>query len=397
MTTFEKTRALFHLPEGQIYLDGNSLGPLPKSAAARVQQTMESEWGAQLIKAWNAAGWMEQPDHLGNRIAPIIGAPQDTVTTGDTLSIKVFQALSSAISLRPDRKIIVSDSGNFPTDLYMAKGLINLIDSGYELRIVEPADVFDTLTEEVAVMMLTHVDYRTGRMHDMQALTQQAQKVGAITVWDLAHSAGAVPTNLQANEVDFAIGCTYKFLNGGPGAPAFIYVAPKLIDQAQSALCGWLGHAQPFAFEQDYTPAEGIKKFRVGTPSVLALASLEAALGVWNDVDIDEVRARSIALSDLLISQVAQHCPSLTLASPCDASMRGSQVSFYCDFGYPLVQALIASGVVGDFRAPDIVRFGITPLYIGEADILEAVQRLRNILDNRSWDKPEYHVRQAVT
>ncbi len=397
MTDFQHSRQFFSIPDGEIYLDGNSLGPLPVTAAAAVQKTIQKEWGQMLIKAWNDAGWMDQPDQIGDRIAPIVGAQSGTITTGDTLSIKVFQALSAAIALRPQRRIILSDNGNFPSDLYMASGLVKLLDKGYELRVVAPEEVPAALTEDVAVLMLTHVDYRTGRMHDMRALTAQAQKMGVITVWDLAHSAGAVPTQLHANQVDFAIGCTYKFLNGGPGAPAFIYVRPELLPEVSSALSGWLGHRAPFAFDQHFSAAEGIAKFRVGTPSVLSMASLEAALAIWNEISIDAVREKSIELSELMIAEVTRRCPLLTLASPKDPTQRGSQVSFHCEFGYALVQALIAQGVTGDFRAPDIVRFGITPLYINEADILQAVDKIQAILDSGSWDQAEFHTRKAVT
>ncbi|MEE9333627.1 MAG: kynureninase [Granulosicoccaceae bacterium] len=397
MSNFEQTRQQFVLTDGQIYFAGNSLGPAPKAAAKRVLQTIENEWSLLLVKAWNSAGWMDQPDNLGNRLAAIIGATPNTVTTGDTLSIKVFQALSAAVALRPERRVILSDSGNFPTDLYMAGGLVNLLQSDYELRVVAPEDVADALSEDVAVVMLTQVDYRTGRLHDMKAITQGAHDVGALTLWDLAHSAGAIATNLDVNKADFAVGCTYKFLNAGPGSPAFIYVAPHLIDTASSALSGWLGHAQPFAFDLEYQPAVGIRHFRVGTPSVLAMASLEAALDVWAEVDINDVHARSIKLSELFIRQMASSCPSLTLASPSDPHQRGSQVSFNCSYGYPLMQALIAADVIGDFRAPDIVRFGITPLFINENDILKAVEIIRTIVDSGSWDKPEFHARKSVT
>lgn len=397
LNNFERTRQQFVLLEGQIYFAGNSLGPAPKAVAKRVQHTIESEWGSMLVKAWNTAGWMDQPDKLGNRLAHIIGATPDTVTTGDTLSIKVFQALSSAVSMRPERRVILSDSGNFPTDLYMAGGLVNLLQSDYELRVVAPEEVMDALNDDVAVVMLTQVDYRTGRLHDMKALTQRAHEVGALTVWDLAHSAGAIATNVDTNKADFAVGCTYKFLNAGPGSPAFIYVAPHLIDTASSVLSGWLGHARPFAFEPEYQPAVGIRHFRVGTPSVLSMASLDAALDVWDEVDINEVHSRSIELSELFIAELAKRCPSLTLASPSDPYQRGSQVSFKCDYGYPLMQALIAAQVIGDFRAPDIVRFGITPLFLNEDDILKAVNIIQNIVDSGSWDKSEFHARKAVT
>ncbi len=397
MTDFETTRAAFHLPQGVTYLDGNSLGPLPKAASARVTQMMQDEWGEKLITGWNACGWMAQPSAVGDRIAKLIGAPSGTVTMGDTLSIKVYQAVAAALQLRPDRKVILSDTGNFPTDLYMARGLIEALDQGHELRVVDPEQVADHLTDEVAVLMLTQVDYRTGRLHDMAALTQQAHDAGALAIWDLAHSAGALPVDLTGCKADFATGCSYKYLNSGPGGPAFIYVAPAHLPHVQPALAGWLGHDAPFAFDLDYRPGPGIERMRVGTPPVIQLAALESALDIWDQVSIHDVRARSIELSERLIERVEGACPTLTLASPRDPQQRGSQVSFRHPEGYAIMQALIAQGVVGDFRAPDILRFGITPLYLNEDDIDRAADILAQIMETASWDTPEFKTRKKVT
>lgn len=395
MTNFDATKQMFHVPEGVIYLDGNSLGPLPVAAGARVASMMADEWGEMLITGWNKAGWMAQPMALGDRIGRLIGAEAGHVVLGDTLSIKVYQALASALSMT-DRKVILSDSGNFPSDLYMAEGLIRTLGQGHELRVVAPEDVADAIDETVAVTMITEVDYRTGRKHDMAALTAKAHAVGAITVWDLAHSAGALPVDLAAAGADFAVGCTYKYLNGGPGAPAFIYVAPRHADRAVPALSGWLGHEAPFAFDQAYRPGVGIERMRVGTPSVIQMASLDAALDAWDGVDMADLRSRSIALCDLFIAQV-EAATDLTLASPRDGAQRGSQVSFHHPQGYAVMQALIARGVIGDFRAPDILRFGFTPLYIGEDEVRRAAAILAEIIKTASWDKPEFHARQAVT
>ena len=387
----------FHLPEGMIYLDGNSLGPLPRGVEGAVSEMMTAQWGAHLIKAWNIDGWMAQPMRIGNRVGRLIGAAENSITMGDTLSIKVYQALAASLKLRPSRKVILSDNGNFPSDLYMAQGLIQQLDQGYELRIVNPEDVIDAMSDDVAVAMITQVDYRSGRMHDMANVTQAAQNAGAIMLWDLAHSAGAVPVDLAASGCEFAVGCTYKYLNGGPGAPAFIYVRPDLIDEIQPALSGWLGHDAPFAFEQDYRPAAGIERMRVGTPPVMQLTALETALDVWDGITMEAVRAASLHLSELFIREVEARCPALTLASPRDGAQRGSQVSFAFDEGYAVIQALIARDVIGDFRAPNIMRFGFTPLYLDEADVIRAVDILADILDNRLWDRPEYKTKSPVT
>ncbi|MCF2904932.1 kynureninase [Octadecabacter sp. CECT 8868] len=388
---------LFHLPDGMIYLDGNSLGPLPKSVDGALSAMVTDQWGQHLIKGWNVDDWMGQPMRVGNLVGRLIGAPEGSVTMGDTLSVKVYQALSAAVQMRPDRKVILSDSGNFPSDLYMAQGLIAQLGQGHELRIVAPEEVADAITEDVAAVMITHVDYRTGRMHDMDAITSKAQDAGAVMIWDLAHSAGAVPVDLAACGCEFAVGCTYKYLNGGPGAPAFIYVHPDVIGDIQPALSGWLGHDAPFAFDLDYRPATGIERMRVGTPPVLQLTALEAAMTAWDGVDMAEVRAASIRLTDLFIELVEARCPELTLHSPRDGDNRGSQVSFEHENGYPVMQALIARDVIGDFRAPNLIRFGFTPLYIDETDVRGAVDILGDVLDNRLWDDPVYHAKGRVT
>ncbi len=396
-TNFAATKALFDLPEGVIYLDGNSLGPLPRSTKARVSDMLGKEWGQLLITGWNKAGWMAQPTELGNRVGQLIGAEAGHVVLGDTLSIKVYQALASALDQRPERRVVLSDSGNFPSDLYMAEGLIRSLGRGHELRIVEPEAVAEVLYDDVAVLMLTEVDYRTGRKHDMRVLTAAAHAVGALTIWDLAHSAGALPVNLAGCGADYAVGCTYKYLNGGPGAPAFIYVAPRHAGRAVPALSGWLGHEAPFAFDLEYRPGTGIERMRVGTPPVIQMAALETALDIWDLADMQDVRAKSIALCELFIAEVEAACPMLTLASPRDAQSRGSQVSFRFGEGYAAMQALIDRGVVGDFRAPDLMRFGFTPLYIDEADVVEAVRILKDVMDNALWDRDAYKTRAAVT
>ncbi len=339
---------------------------------------------------------MAQPRATGDRIARLLGAPEGSIVMGDTLSIKVYQAVDAAMDLVPERSVVLSDTGNFPTDLYMVEGLLKNRARG-ELQLVEPEKLLSSIDGTVAVVLLTGVDYRTGQLHDTRAITQKAHEVGATVVLDLAHSAGAIPVNLIDENPDFAVGCTYKYLNGGPGAPAFIYVATRHQSVISPALSGWLGHAAPFAFEPSYTPASGIDRMRVGTPPVVALSILEASLDIWDQVSMDDVRARSIELSEAFIAGVESHCPELTLASPRDAGQRGSQVSFRHPEGYAIVQALIADGVVGDFRAPDILRFGFTPLYIDIEDVGCAVDRLAAIMKERRWDQPHFKVKAAVT
>lgn len=396
-SNFAATREQFHLPEGVIYLDGNSLGPLPRAAAAKVAHVMTEEWGGQLIRAWNAAGWMAQPALVGERIGRLIGAEPGAVVLGDTLSIKVYQALASALDLAPGRRLILSDTGNFPSDLYMAQGLITSLDRGHQLKLVAPEEIEAAITSEVAVLMLTEADYRTGRLHDMARLTKLAQKQGALTVWDLAHTAGAIPVDLARAGADFAVGCTYKFLNGGPGAPAFIYVAPRHQDRVRPALSGWLGHERPFAFATDYQPGAGIERMRVGTPPVLALAALETALDIFDQVSMQDVRATSIMLSELFIAEVARTAPALDLVSPRDPAKRSSQISFAFEEGYAAMQAVIARGVIGDFRAPNIMRFGICPLYNSADDMRAAAAAIGKVVADKEWTQPQFQRKQAVT
>lgn len=397
MSDFSRTRALFHLPEGVIYLDGNSLGPLPHGALERLNATARDEWGEMLITGWNRAGWMSMPRRIGDRIGALIGAPEKSVSVGDTLSIKMYQALASALDLNPGRRIVLSDTGNFPTDLYMAQGLIRTIGAGHELLTVAPEDVMDRISDQVAVVMLTEVDYRTGRRHDMKEIIRLAHENGALVIWDLAHSAGAIEVDLAGLDVDFAAGCTYKYLNSGPGGPAFIYVAPRLQGKAIPALSGWLGHARPFDFEQQYNPADGVERMRVGTPAILQMAALDAALDVWDGVDMAEIERQSAKLTSLFIEEVEKGCPELELVTPREPKHRGSQVSFRFENGYAAIQALIARGVIGDFRAPDIMRFGFAPLYVTESDTRQAAAHLVEIIREQLWDREEFKTRAAVT
>ncbi|MEM6941214.1 MAG: kynureninase [Pseudomonadota bacterium] len=387
----------FILPSGVIYLDGNSLGPMPVGVTDRLSSVLEQEWAQMLIRGWNQAGWMAQPSEVGDRVGRLIGATRGTVVMGDTLSIKVYQALAAGLRLRPDRRVILSDTGNFPSDLYMAEGLIDLLGGRYELRTVAPQDVAEAMDEDVAVLMLTEVDYRTGRKHDMKALTELAHAAGAVVVWDLAHSAGAIPVDVHTAGCEFAVGCTYKYLNGGPGAPAFIYVRPDLVDHVAPALAGWLGHARPFDFDLQYSAAPGTERMRVGTPPVLQMAALDTALTLWDDLDMQDVRAASLTLQEQFITELEREVPLLRLASPRDPGLRGSQVSFHFEEGFAAMQALIARGVIGDFRAPDIMRFGITPLYLDAGDISAAVGIIKEVMDAELWADPKYQVRSRVT
>ena len=390
-------KSKFELPEGVIYLNGNSLGPLPAAAQHRAATVISEEWGGELIRAWNTRGWMALPTVVWDRIAGLIGAQVGTVTTGDTLSIKVFQALAAALRLNPDRRVILSDSGNFPTDLYMADGLNKLLGSTHKINVVEPTEVIENITDEVAVVMLTEVDYRTGRLHDMAAITKLAHEKGAVVIWDLAHSAGAIPIDLDACRAEFAVGCTYKYLNGGPGAPAFIYVRPDLIEHVRPALSGWLGHDAPFAMELGYRPAMSIERLRVGTPSIVQLSILDTALDLWDGVDMQDIRRASIELSEHFIQQVEANCPQLRLVSPRDPAKRGSQVSFAFEYAYPAMQALIARGVIGDFRSPDIMRFGFTPLFLDRGDVDQAVSHLTEVMTKEEWRDPAYQTKSRVT
>lgn len=392
-------RAEFLIPEGVIYLDGNSLGPLTKGAKARIAAAVSDEWGQMLIRGWNDAGWFTAPERVGDRIGKLVGAPAGSVTVADNTSTNVFKCLSAALSMRPDRKVILSDNGNFPTDLYIADGLISGLDKGHELRIVAPEELAGAIDETVAVTMVTEVDYRTGRRHDMKEITRLAHEAGALAFWDLAHSAGAFEVDLTETGADFAVGCGYKYLNGGPGAPAFLYVRPERQGRVRPLISGWMGHEAPFEFDLDYRPLSGVGRMRVGTPPVISLAGLDAALDMFEGVSMADIRAKSVSLCELFISEVESRCAGhdLKLISPRDAAVRGSQVSFAHKQGYAVMQALIARGVIGDFRAPDVLRFGFTPLYLSHADVAEAAKILAEILDGKLWDKPEFHKRSAVT
>jgi kynureninase len=389
----------FVLPERIVYLDGNSLGALPRDAERRVREVMIRQWGQDLIKSWNVHDWIGVPARLGGKIARLIGAKPSEVVVADSTSLNVFKVLHAALRLKPERRVILSDSGNFPTDLYMAQGLTTLLGAGHELRIVSPDEVASVLTDDVAVLMLTEVDYRSGRLHDMAALTRAAHARGILAFWDLCHSAGAFPVDLNGCNADFAVGCGYKYLNGGPGAPAFVFIAERWQAHAEQPLFGWMGHDAPFAFDLDYRPRAGIDRFLVGTPPILSLTALEAGLDLFADVDLAALRHKSGALGDLFIALVEQELAGsgLVLASPRPARERGSQVSFRHPEGYPIMQALIARGVIGDFRAPDILRFGFAPLYISFTDIWNAVAQLSAVMVGMEWQRPEFRRRAAVT
>ena len=392
-------RDRFTIPDGLIYLDGNSLGVLPKHVPQRVDDVMQRQWGETLIRSWNDHGWFHLPQKIGGRIARLIGAPQASVIAGDTISVNLFKLLGAALKLNSQRKIILSDTGNFPSDLYVAQGLRDLLDDTYVLKLVEPEAVMAAIDTSTAVVMLTEVDYRSGRLHDMKAVTERAHAMGALTIWDLAHSAGALAIDLAGTRADFALGCTYKYLNGGPGAPAFLYVRPDLQDKIAPPLAGWWGHAAPFAFDPDYRPAQGIIRNQCGTQPILSMAALDAALDVWDDVAMADVRTKSLALCKLFIELAEARCGhhGVKLAGPRDMNGRGSHVSLHCPEGYAVMQALIANKVIGDFRAPDMIRFGFTPLYTRFTDVWDAVDQLARILDQRIWDQPQFRARKAVT
>ena len=397
MSDFLKTKSQFYIPEGIIYLDGNSLGPLTKKAQDRIQHTLNNEWGEMLVTGWNNAGWMDQPNKVGDRIARLIGAAPKTVTVGDTLSIKVFQALASAINFQKNRKVLLTDASNFPSDIYAAQGLINMLKADHELKIVNTDNLVENINENVAAIFFTEVDYRTGRRYDAKKIVKTAKQNGALVILDLAHSAGAIDTNLTELDVDFAVGCTYKYLNGGPGSPAFIYVNPNLINSLEPCLSGWLGHENPFDFSLQYNPASGIDRMRVGTPPVIALAALEASLDIWETVDIKDVRETSIQLTDQFINGVEQKCPMLQLITPRIPENRGSQVSFSFKHGYAVMQACIERGVIGDFRAPDVMRFGFTPLFVDSQDVERASEILAEIMSKDLWNDPKFQKRNKVT
>ena len=408
-------RDLFDLPPGVIYLDGNSLGALPRAVPARVAHVVAQQWGQDLIKSWNSAGWFALPRRVGDRIAPLIGAGGGEVVATDTTSINLYKVLSAALNIAaqdaPGRRTIVSERSNFPTDLYIAEALCR--ERGCTLKLIEPHEVAASLTPDVAVLMLTRVNYRTGAMHDMAAVTAAAHAAGALVVWDLCHSAGAVPVDLSGAQADFAVGCGYKYLNGGPGAPAFVWVHPRHVARCWQPLAGWWGHAQPFAFTPDYQPAMDITRYQCGTQPIVSLSALDCALDVFAAAEklggMAALRAKSLALTDLFIDAVEALCPgAFTLVTPRAHARRGSQVcltptdALPAGSAYAIVQALIARGVIGDFRAgdaqqPDILRFGFTPLYLSFDNVLGAAQALAEVVRTRQYAQARFHHKQAVT
>ncbi|MES2071794.1 MAG: kynureninase [Pseudomonadota bacterium] len=384
----------FDLPEGTIYLDGNSLGAMPKAAQTRALDVITREWGQDLIKSWNLAGWFDLPSRLGNLLAPLIGAAAGEVVVTDSTSINLFKALAAGLQIQAGqaqtahRRVIVSERSNFPTDIYMAEGLTRWLDRGYTIRLVDsPEELSAAINADTALVMLTHVNYRTGYLHDMQAITRHAHQQGALILWDLAHSAGALPVDLNQANADFAVGCTYKYLNGGPGSPAFIWVAPRHQEAFQHPLSGWWGHASPFAMQPSFEATPGIRRALCGTQPIVSLAMVECGLEVFGKTSMQAIRQKSLALTDLFIRLVEQRCAHhpLHLETPRQHAQRGSQVSFSHPHGYAVMQSLIARGVIGDYREPGIMRFGFTPLYVGFADVWDAVEALRDILDTKDY------------
>jgi kynureninase len=394
-----RVRRSFRLPEGVIYLDGNSLGALPEATPARLAAVIEEEWGHDLIRSWNQHGWIELPRRIGDKIARLVGASPGEVVVADSTSVNLFKLLAAALALNPERRVILSERENFPTDLYMAEGLAGLLGQGHALKLAAADEIAGALDAETAVLMLTHVNYRSGAMHDMEALTAAAHRAGALALWDLSHSVGAVPVDLRAAGADFAVGCGYKYLNGGPGAPAFLFVAERHQEAFRQPLSGWLGHAEPFAFESGYRPAPGIGRYVAGTPAVLAMAALDAGVDLLLTVDPTALREKSLALTQSFIAAVEALAAgeALTLVTPRDGARRGSQVSFRHADAWPIMQALIARRVIGDFRAPDLLRFGFAPLYTRFVDTWDAAAALADILKTRAWDRPEFHRRTLVT
>jgi kynureninase len=391
-------REAFQMRDGLIYLDGNSLGALPRATAARMADAVQSEWGEGLITSWLGAQWVTAPRRIGDKIARLIGADAGEVIVADSTSVNIFKALTACIALNPDRTVLLSESGNFPTDIYMMQGIEAFSQGRIRADIASPDDVLDRLNETVAALLLTHVHYKTGRVRDMAAITARAHAFGVPVIWDLSHSTGALEVDLNGAQADFAVGCGYKFLNGGPGSPAFIFAARRH-HAAAPVLSGWFGHAKPFEFTDDYRPADGIERFLCGTPPVLGLAALEVGVDLHLQARMADIRAKSVRLGQLFVELMERRCAEFgfTLVSPADPAERGSHISYAHPHGYEIVQALKARDVIGDFRAPDVLRFGITPLYLRYRDIHDAVERLRDICLTRAWDRPEYRVRGDVT
>ena len=388
----------FVIPEGVVYLDGNSLGALPIRSSERVREVIENEWGISLISSWNTHDWIHYPRKLGDLIAPIIGAGVGEVVVGDSTSVNLFKLLASALQFQEGKHVIVSEKSNFPTDIYVAQGLVSLL-GAHQVQLVDSCELVDALDDDVAVVLLTHVNFRTGEVHDMKKITSIAHSKGALVLWDLSHSAGAFPIDLRDIDCDLAVGCGYKFLNGGPGAPSYIYVAERLQSVLNPSLSGWMGHVAPFEFDSKYHPASGIERHLCGTPSVIAMAALEVGLEIVGRADLSIVQEKSQQMGDLFIQVVEQQCEGLglSLASPRDSSRRGSQVSFHHEEGYAVIQALMAKGVIGDFRKPDIMRFGLAPLYLRYTDIWDAVDALRDVLRSETYCRTKFREQKLVT
>jgi kynureninase len=392
-------RERFLVPDGLIYMNGNSLGPLTRDARERLSAAVEQEWGTQLIRGWNTAGWYDIPWRLGDKIGRIVGAQPGETVVGDSTSVNLFKAAAAACSLRPDRTKIVSEAGNFPTDLYVLDGLRRISRDDIRIDVRPRGEVREAIDANTAAVVLTHVHYVSGEVFPMAELTAAAHEAGALMVWDLSHSVGAVPTELDEAGADFAVGCGYKHLNGGPGAPAFIYAARRHHADMQQPLSGWFGHARPFEFADDFVPADGIRRLLCGTTGVLGATALEAGVDLMLEADPVAMDAKSKALSSLFVELIDRHCPGmgLELRSPADAARRGAHVSYAHVAGYAIMQNLIDRGVIGDFRAPDNMRFGFSPLFMRYTDVYDAVQRLRDILASRSYLEPRYNARNAVT
>ncbi|RUX27187.1 kynureninase [Mesorhizobium sp. M7A.F.Ca.US.011.01.1.1] len=393
-------RDRFILPEGMIYLDGNSLGAASHAVFSELQQAATQEWAQDLIRAWNTAGWFEMPIELGDQLGRLIGAAAGQTVVCDTTSTNIYKVLHAAMEMRPGRSAIVAEGDSFPTDLYIAEGVASTRD-GVLLRLagVDAPTIEELIDENVAVVLVNHVNYKSGELRDMAALTRKAHAAGALIVWDLCHTAGALPVELDRANADFAVGCTYKYLNGGPGAPAFIYAAQRHHGEISQPLSGWWGHARPFAFERGYVAGTGIRRFLCGTQPVLSMRALKGALAIWDDVDMAALRKKSVALTELFIQLVEARCGAygLALETTRDATRRGSQVSFLHDHGYQIMRALIERGVIGDFRAPSTIRFGFTPLYVGYKDVWLAVEVLEDILRTGAWKDRRFAVKEAVT
>ena len=395
-----KYREEFFLPKNTIYFDGNSLGPVPKKTIKNINKTINEEWGKDLINSWNKANWINLPQTLGDKIAPLLGAKSGEVVVADSTSLNLFKVLTSALRLNKNRKKVVSESTNFPSDLYILEGVNGMLNNHYECQLIDDDINFEKyIDSSTAVVMLSHINYKTGRISDMKKITDYAHQQGALVVWDLSHSVGVIPMDLHNIGVDFAVGCTYKHLNGGPGAPGFLYVHSDLIAIVSQPLSGWLGHSDPFAFEAKYTPANNINKFVCGTPSILSYKAVESALDIFDEISLEQVREKSIQLSELFIKLIQQECGDFgfELFSPIDAALRGSQISYKHENAYPIMQSLISRGIIGDYREPNILRFGISPLYMRYEDVWSAIICLKNIMQSNEWDSSNFKIRNYVT